>query len=498
MFRYLIFYIKKNFSILKNKNVSEKFYQELEGYQQQLKRNLFLSNPFYENQEKYEEAVIDFKNNQTTIQTIKTNLKSYEELSKISSCKIDKKGWLSEIGNQKRYLKNYKNNKNIEIKLNANLKEINYNLLKQWKKDLDSQYKKWEQNEIEKTEKELLKKFKEWLEKLQKIQEILENLSLNLTALFSIFDLSKDNISLQNIEEIKYWSKYVSQNEQIKNLCDMLGKLRKEEKKLKKEKYQFTKIIKKTIKETTSKEEISGIKFSNNLEYLLPVELALLGDETTSLLFAKKFIEGELMNFDMEGFANQSIKIKETKINEKQKAEKNKLGPMIICVDTSSSMAGTPETVAKAITLYMASKAMQEKRDCYLINFSTKIETIDLSYKLGIGDLISFLKKSFHGGTDLNPALKDALKTMTDKRYKNSDLLAISDFIIPPLPDKLKKEIQLMKKNGNKFYSLIIKSQNLETNPFFSAKNRDFFDEEWSFNLSNTDFSDFVLKNFSD
>jgi len=36
-------------------------------------------------------------------------------------------------------------------------------------------------------------------------------------------------------------------------------------------------------------------------------------------------------------------------------------GPMIICVDTSGSMSGSPETVAKAVTLFMASKAREPK-----------------------------------------------------------------------------------------------------------------------------------------
>ena len=59
-------------------------------------------------------------------------------------------------------------------------------------------------------------------------------------------------------------------------------------------------------------------------------------------------------------------------------------GPMILCIDTNGSMNGTPEYIAKAIALYFATQSMKEKRKCFLINFSTSIETLELTNENGL------------------------------------------------------------------------------------------------------------------
>jgi uncharacterized protein with von Willebrand factor type A (vWA) domain len=70
---------------------------------------------------------------------------------------------------------------------------------------------------------------------------------------------------------------------------------------------------------------------------------------------------------------------------------------MILCIDTSGSMQGMPETIAKAVALFMASKAREKKRSCYLINFSTGLATLDLAGEWGMDTLMGFLGMSFHG-----------------------------------------------------------------------------------------------------
>lgn len=91
---------------------------------------------------------------------------------------------------------------------------------------------------------------------------------------------------------------------------------------------------------------------------------------------------------------------------------------MFVCIDTSGSMNGAPETVAKAVALFMATKAKEQKRPCYLINFSTNIDTLDFSADVGMESLMRFLQMSFHGGTDVTPALEHALDMMEKDTHR--------------------------------------------------------------------------------
>ena len=104
----------------------------------------------------------------------------------------------------------------------------------------------------------------------------------------------------------------------------------------------------------------------------------------------------------------------------------------------------------------MATRAVSQKRNCLLINFSTSIETLDLSGKIGIAKAIEFLQRSFHGGTDASPAFEYALEMMSEEKYKQSDLLIISDFIMDSLSESLQEKISTVKKDKNHFYSLSI------------------------------------------
>ena len=114
---------------------------------------------------------------------------------------------------------------------------------------------------------------------------------------------------------------------------------------------------------------MSGVTLGRDLANLLPQELAMLKDENLELelLFNLKYIQNRLFCFEKQGY--------ETIQKEHYKMAKNE-GAMIICVDISSSMEGNREYLAKAITLYLATKASMQNRACYLINFSTDIETM--------------------------------------------------------------------------------------------------------------------------
>lgn len=229
--------------------------------------------------------------------------------------------------------------------------------------------------------------------------------------------------------------------------------------------------------------EINGLRYSSDIPSVLPAELAMMKNPAANKLFQLKFAQKQLLSFD---YHNESAGLKEEhKTEEVDVAKKDQKGPVIICVDTSGSMGGTPENIAKTVTFALSKIAIEEGRKCYLISFSTEIEILDLSdFKNGdpLARLVQFLRMSFNGGTDASPALKHAVKMLKKDGYKNADVLMISDFVMGTLPADLVKSIEAEKKKNTDFYSLVIGS----------SGNRDTigcFNNNWNYNLDDPDAS---------
>ena len=63
----------------------------------------------------------------------------------------------------------------------------------------------------------------------------------------------------------------------------------------------------------------------------------------------------------------------------------------------------------KAVSLGVVLRVRNEKRKCYLIKFSTGVETQNVGDGASLDAIIGFLSSSFNGGTDADAALR-ALK----------------------------------------------------------------------------------------
>jgi len=485
----MIKYLSSKYHIVKKDvKVKEKLLGEISDFEKENRRKLLLKNPFYENQNALDRSKDDlFEKKGIDIQS---DLQKYVELEKICPCKIDKSFWNKEISELKQRVQTRDKKVKIKKVVKDTLEHISKDaqltrrlLQEKWQKTLDEEYAKWELQELQKYREVFMKKLQEWLELLQLLSDTLNDTSLDYGVLF---DLSEGNISLQDIEEIKKWAEYISKNKGVQELLNMLGRLRQTEKSSKKELVKSISYIKEQVVDSDSKEEIVGITLGKDLAHALPQELALLSDDDTSLLFDMKYVEGRIMSFDMQGMSENIKEIQEEKLVEISEDEKK--GPIIICVDTSGSMNGTPETIAKAITLYMATKAIEEKRACYLINFSTGIESMDLSGAMGIQKIIKFLKKSFNGGTDASPALSHAVDMLEKEEYNKADILMISDFVMGSLPQNIIEKLLKAKENKNSFYSLAI------GDIFLHKQLKSVFDNEWVYNPDNSSVES-IIKN---
>lgn len=206
--------------------------------------------------------------------------------------------------------------------------------------------------------------------------------------------------------------------------------------------------------------EVRGIAMSSDVGALLPSEVALLAHPETQALFDWRFAEGKLLTLDYhtrEG-RRRSVRVR------RMRRPPLDLGPIILCVDASGSMAGTPEEVAKAISLAVAREALEAGRRVFVITFSdrqTTFEATDIPSCLP--ELTAFLGLTFRGGTELRGALHLALDRVEEEAYRNADILVVSDFRVPKLFGRLSGRIaEVRERTGLRLYSLTVTDRPVE------------------------------------
>lgn len=362
---------------------------------------------------------------------------------------------------------------------------VKEHLTDSWDNLLFAKQTNWELSIIDKWRQKIAEELYKRIEELKKLQELLEPFTNELGRLF---DMSKGNWQRGNFDILKRYAEFLKQDKALQQLAEMLGKMRQAEKEFEEELFSNTTIKPEWKAEYANKADLIGIRESDDLSSLLPAETALLSDNTLQSVFIKKFVEKKLQTFEYQA---KVLSFKEEEFQDKRQKEEAK-GPFIICVDTSGSMHGTPETVAKTLCFAMLKIAIRENRKCYLISFSTGIETLNLTdLKNSLEKIIEFLSMSFNGGTDAAPAMREALRQLQSNDYKKADVLMISDFVMPSFDKQTQEQIKTAKESKTKFHSLVIgTSQNQSVIADF--------DNNWFYNPDRQDSILILVKNLNE
>lgn len=331
---------------------------------------------------------------------------------------------------------------------------LHRNLVKDMEQSLIDRKNKWEQDQIEASRKRFLE---ELYKKIQNFKKLESLLSPFVNDLGRLWDLSTGVFQISGFEILQSFADLLKDDESLRELAEVLGKQSREQSSFDRELRDKT-VIKPCWKSQPAYSgAVVGITYSNKVSSALPNELAMLRNPAAKKLFQLKFAQKQLLSHKYESqIAGQNVIYEQESITVEKKEPK---GPIIVCVDTSGSMHGAPERIAKTVTFALSKIAIQEKRKCYLISFSTGIETLDLSDFKSIDPvqkLAQFLKMSFNGGTDAEPALRHSLQLLSENEWKNADVLMISDFIMSGLGEDLQKLIEAEKDKNTCFYSLVI------------------------------------------
>jgi uncharacterized protein with von Willebrand factor type A (vWA) domain len=356
-----------------------------------------------------------------------------------------------------------------------------------WDELLFRKKTKWELEIIEEQRKKFCEELYKQIEELKKLQEALEPFTNELGRLW---DMSKGNWQKANLDILKRYAELLKKDKSLKDLAEMLGKMRQAEKEFEEEIFSNISLKHEWKAEHACKADLIGIRESDDLSSLLPSETALLSDETMQSVFFKKFAEKKLQTFEYQA---KVLSFKEEEFQDKRQKEKEEAqGPFIICVDTSGSMHGTPETVAKTLCFAILKIAIRDNRKCYLISFSTGIETLNLTdLKNSLDKIIQFLSMSFSGGTDATPAMREAISMLSTADYKKADVIMLSDFVMSAFDKTTQEQIVKAKENKTKFHSLVVGNSK---NPATIAD----FDNNWFYDTNNPNSILTLVKSISD
>jgi len=162
--------------------------------------------------------------------------------------------------------------------------------------------------------------------------------------------------------------------------------------------------------------EAYDIERGADLGRLIPSELLALHHPQLRADFHRRLLEGAVLQYRLR--------------EDEQKGK----GPMVVCIDVSSSMQGDKELWAKAVSLTLMDIARRQRRLFRAVLFSSgpeSMKVIDLNrerrYQPELPKVIELAEYFPGGGTDFQAPIDAAIELIADKKLKRGDIVVITD-----------------------------------------------------------------------
>ena len=179
--------------------------------------------------------------------------------------------------------------------------------------------------------------------------------------------------------------------------------------------------------------ETRGVHRSGRIARMLASETMLLTHPKLRLLWHARHAERSLLTYEEDDRAREVITARVPVWQPSPHpvpTQRRESGPMLICVDTSGSMQGGAEAVAKAVVLETLRTAHAQNRACHVFAFGGPEEILEMELRLdgpGIEQLTDFIGQGFRGGTDICGPLERVAARLAEERWRSADLLIASD-----------------------------------------------------------------------
>lgn len=213
--------------------------------------------------------------------------------------------------------------------------------------------------------------------------------------------------------------------------------------------YKYMPIL---MSHSTATTEIGQISIGNDLSHVIPSEIATLSEPVTEMMFFKKLAERQLQIFAQK----PPMTVQDKQVQENQMKPRLEKGPIIVSVDTSGSMIGKPEKLARCLLMQLLRLAKKQCRKCFVITFSVRAKALELTKPANWNLLKKFLKEGFCGGANGEEMLSAALDALQTKDFCMADVLIISDFFFLLPIEETRKRMETEHAKGTRYYGLQI------------------------------------------
>ncbi len=188
--------------------------------------------------------------------------------------------------------------------------------------------------------------------------------------------------------------------------------------------------------------ELHSITQGADLNHVLPQELLTLRRPALKLDFYRRMMEKQLLQYDLnhQDYMGQ--------------------GPIIVLIDTSSSMRGGREIWSKSLALGLAEIAEKERRTfSYALFASSRADLITDDFQIGQRSpdkLIKLASEFIGGGTDFEQPLQWAIGKLKESKFNKADIVMITDGECA-VGNEFLKELQKVQQDKQfRIYSILI------------------------------------------
>ena len=191
--------------------------------------------------------------------------------------------------------------------------------------------------------------------------------------------------------------------------------------------------------------ETYDIESGAELGRLIPAELLAMHHPVLAADFRRRLLEGSVLQYQL-----------------RQDEQKGK-GPMVVCVDCSSSMQGDKELWAKAVSLTLMDIARRQRRLFRAVLFSSgenTLKVLDLNrerrYQPELEKVLEMAEYFPGGGTDFEKPLDAAMELIEDRKLKRADIVMITDGECQVSPEWLARMRECKERLQFSIYSILV------------------------------------------
>jgi len=232
----------------------------------------------------------------------------------------------------------------------------------------------------------------------------------------------------------------LARNKKLGELARMVGRFKQDARALKR----------KTLERGVA--EAYDIELGAELGRLIPAELLAMHHPVLKRDFHRRVLEGAVLQYRLR--------------DDDQKGK----GPMVVCIDVSSSMQGDKEMWSKAVALTLMDIARRQRRLFRAVMFSSgdvSLKVLDLNrerrYQPDLNKVVEMAEYFPGGGTDFEAPIDAAVELLGEKKLKRGDIVIITDGESQVSPDWLARLRELKDDLDFSIFAVLVDVGSAET-----------------------------------